>query len=94
MKSNLPVPERLTDKEKKVIEWAFNFAHSIVAGDYHLPNPMNYTMNNLQDAVWELAHERGISVEDGCTEEYRGFHKGYWEGVEEKLKGNVCGYDR
>ena len=94
MKSNLPKAERLTDKETKVIEWAFNFAHSIVAGDYHLPQPMNYTMNNLQDAVWELANERRISVEDGCTEEYRGFHKGYWEGVEEKLKGKVCGYDR
>lgn len=94
MKSNLPVPKRLTDKEAKVIDWAFNFVHSIVAGDYHLPNPMNYTMNNLQDAVWELANERGISVEDGCTDEYKGFHKGYWEGVEEKLKGKVCGYDR
>ena len=91
MKSNLPVPNRLTKEEEKVIEWAFNFTHSIVAGDYHLPNPMNYTMNHLQDAVWELANERGISVEDGCTKEYKGFHKGYWEGVEEKLKGKVCG---
>lgn len=94
MKSNLPKAERLTENEKNVIDWAFNFVHSIVAGDYHLPKPMNYTMNTLQDVVWDLANERGISVEDGCTEEYRGFHKGYWEGVEEKLKGKVCGYDR
>lgn len=93
MKPNLPTPKRLTDKEQKVIEWAFNFAHSIVAGDYHLPQPMNYTMNNLQDAVWELANERGISIEDGCTEEYRGFHSGYWQGVEDKLKNRACGYD-
>ena len=87
MKTNLPKAERLTENEKNVIEWAFNFAHSIVAGDYHLPSPMNYTMNNLQDAVFQLAQERDISIADGCTEEYKGFHKGYWDGVEEKLKG-------
>ena len=86
MKSNLPTPKRLTDNEQKVIEWAFNFAHSIVAGDYHLPKPMNYTMNNLQDAVFRLAQERGISIEAGCTKEYLGFHKGYWDGVEERLR--------
>ena len=86
MKTNLPKAERLTENERKVIDWAFNFAHSIVAGDYHLPNPMNYTMNNLQDAVWELAQERGISIVDGCTAEYKGFHKGYWDGVEETLR--------
>ena len=86
MNSNLPIPKRLTKNEEKVIEWAFNFAHSIVAGDYHLPSPMNYTMNNLQDAVFQLAQERGISVEDGCTEEYKGFHRGYWDGVKEKLR--------
>ena len=86
MKTNLPNAERLTESERDVITWAFNFAHSIVAGDYHLPSPMNYTMNNLQDAVFRLAQERGISIEDGCTSEYLGFHKGYWDGVEERLR--------
>ena len=73
MNTGLPKAERLTDSEKKVIAWAFSFAHSIVAGDYHLPKAMNFTMNNLQDAVWELANERGMSIEDGCTEGYLGF---------------------
>jgi len=86
MKTNLPNVERLTENEKKVIDWAFNLVHSIVAGDYHLPKPMNYTMNNLQDAVWDLAKERGISVEDGCTDEYKAFHDGYWKGVEDRLR--------
>ena len=76
----------MTDKEREVIQWAFNFAHSIVAGDYHLPKPMNYTMNNLQDAVHGLANERGISIEDGCTDGYLSFHKEYWDGVETKLR--------
>lgn len=76
----------MTDKERDVIQWAFNFAHSIVAGDYHLPKPMNYTMNNLQDAVFKLAKERGISIEDGCTDSYLSFHKEYWDGVETKLR--------
>lgn len=87
MKSNLPTPKRLTDKEQKVIEWAFNFAHSIVAGDYHLPRPMCYTMNNLQDAVHALADERGMTVEDGCSTDYLAFNRGYWDGVEERLRG-------
>ena len=86
MKMGLPHVERLTNEEKKVIEWAFNLAHSVVAGDYKLPKPMNYAINNLQDAVNELAEKRGITIEDGCSQEYLGFHKGYWEGVEDKLK--------
>lgn len=94
MKSNLPKAERLTDKEAKVIEWAFNFTHSIVAGDYHLPGPMNYTMNNLQDAVWDLSKERGISIDEGCSKEYMGFHDGYWDSIKDSLRGKVCGYDR
>ena len=85
MKTNLPKAERLTENERNVIDWAFNFVHSIVAGDYHLPKPMNYTMNTLQDVVWDLANERGISIAEGCTSDYLGFHKGYWDGVEEKL---------
>lgn len=86
MKTDLPHAPRLTDKEKAVIQWAFNMAHSIVAGDYKLPKPMCYAINNLQDAVHDLAKERGVSIEDGCSKEYLGFHKGYWEGVEDKLK--------
>lgn len=85
MKSELPKVERLTENEKKVIDWAFNFTHSIVAGDYHLPKPMCYAMNNIQDAVWELAKDRHVSIEDGCTKEYLAFHKGYWDGVKERL---------
>ena len=86
MKSELPIPPRLTDEEKKVIQWAFNLTHSIVAGDYKLPSPMCYAINNLQDAVNELAEKRGITIEDGCSKEYLGFHRGYWAGVEGKLK--------
>lgn len=86
MKNGLPKAERLTENERNVIDWAFNFVHSIVAGDYHLPKPMNYTMNTLQDVVWDLANERGISIAEGCTEDYLGFHKGYWDGVEETLR--------
>ena len=87
MKSKLPNVERLTENEKNVIDWAFNFTHSIVAGDYHLPKPMCYAMNNLQDAVWELAKDRHVSITDGCSKEYLGFYDGYWKGVEEQLKG-------
>ena len=87
MKSKLPPPPRLTKNEKKVIAWAFNVAHSIVAGDYHLPQPMNYAINNLQDAVHELAHDRGISVKEGCSDEYLGFSEGYRRGVVEKISG-------
>jgi len=89
VKSNLPPPKRLTDKETKVIEWAFNFAHSIVAGDYHLPQPMNFTMNSLQDAVWDLAAKRGISIKDGCSKEYLGVYNGYMEGVLESIRKRV-----
>lgn len=86
MKTNLPAPPRLTKNEQNVLTWAFNLAHSIVAGDYNLPKPMCYAINNLQDAVQDLAKERSVSIEDGCSKEYLGFHKGYWEGVEDKLK--------
>ena len=89
MKTNLPHAPRLTDKEVAVIQWAFNMAHSIVAGDYKLPKPMCYAMNNLQDAVHDLANERGVSIKDGCSKEYLGFHDGYWSALEEKLKGKA-----
>ena len=87
MSSHLPSAPRLSDNEKNVITWAFNVAHSIVAGDYKLPKPMCYAINNLQDAVHDLAKERGVSIKDGCSKDYLGFNEGYWKGVEEHLKG-------
>ena len=89
MKTNLPAPPRLTENEQNVLTWAFNLAHSIVAGDYNLPKPMCYAINNLQDAVHDLANERGVSIKDGCSKEYLGFHDGYWSALEEKLKGKA-----
>ena len=77
---------RLTPEEENVLTWAFNLAHSIVAGDYHLPKPMCYAMNNLQDAVWKLAKDRHVSIEDGCSKDYLGFNKGYLDGIKEKLE--------
>lgn len=70
MKTGIPKVPRLTDKEEKVIQSAFNLAYSIVAGDYHLPKPMCRAMNDLQDAVWELAKDRHVSIEDGCSKDY------------------------
>ena len=86
MKTNLPKANRLTENEKNVITWAFNLVHSVVAGDYHLPKPMTYSINNLQDAVWELAKDRHVSIEDGCSKDYLAFNKGYWDGVKERLE--------
>ena len=89
MKSSLKVANRLTDKEKDVIEWAFNLAYSIVAGDYHMPKPMCYAVNNLQDAVFALAQEQAISIKDGCSEEFLSYSKGYNDALEEKLKASI-----
>lgn len=77
----------MTDKEKKVVEWAFNLAHAIVSGDYRLPKPMNIAINSLQDAVWDLVKERGWqSPKDGCSHEFLEEEKKYWQEVEEKVK--------
>jgi hypothetical protein len=89
MKTNLPIPPRLTENEQNVLTWAFNLTHSIVAGDYRLPKPMCYAINNLQDAVHDLAKERDISIKDGCTKEYLAFHEDYWAAVGEKLTGKA-----
>ena len=89
MKTNLPNANRLTENEQNVLTWAFNLAHSIVAGDYKLPKPMCYAINNLQDAVHNLANERGVSIKDCCTKEYLAFHEGYWAAIGEKLAGKV-----
>lgn len=87
MKTNPLTPPRLTENEQNVLTWAFNMAHSIVAGDYKLPKPMCYAINRLQDAVHDLAKERGVSIKDCCSKEYLGFHDGYWSALEESLKG-------
>ncbi len=60
----------LTDCEQKVIQCAFDMSHSILAGDYHLPRPMICALNNLQDAVHELANERKMSIVDGCSKDF------------------------
>ena len=85
MKTNLPTPPRLTENEQNVLTWAFNLVHSTVAGGYKLPKPMCYAINMLQDAVHDLAKERGVSIKDLCSKEYLGFHNGYWAAVEEKF---------
>jgi len=85
MKSGLKTADRLTDSEKEVIEWAFNFAYSVVAGDYHMPKPMCYAANNLQDAVFALAQERGTSIKDGCSSMFLGYCEGHDEALKEKL---------
>lgn len=74
--------EHLSEAEKWVMECAFNVVHSIVAGDYHLPPPMNYSLNQLQDAVHELASLKEMKVKDGCSHEYLDFHKKYWANVD------------
>ena len=78
--------EHLAEAEKKVMECAFNVVHSIVAGDYHLPQPMNYSLNQLQDAVHELASLKEMKVKDGCDREYLDFHKKYWANVDLDFK--------
>lgn len=78
----------MTDKEREVIEQAFNLAHSIVAGDYKLPRPMCVAINSLQDAVHELATERNCSVADGCSKVFLDIESEYWKELEEKLKAH------
>ena len=85
MKTNLPTLPRLTENEQNVLTWAFNLVHSTVAGDYKLPKPMCYAINMLQDAVHDLAKERGVSIKDLCSKEYLAFNEGYWAAVEEKF---------
>ena len=80
----------MTEKEKAVIEQAFNLAHSIVPGDYRLPRPMNVAINSLQDAVHDLASERSCSIADGCSKAFLGIEAEYWKEVEEKLKRSIA----
>ena len=87
MRTNIPTQPRLTENEQNVLTWAFNLTHSIVAGDYKLPKPMCYALNRLQDVVYDLADERGISIKEGCSKDYLSFHDGYWSALDENLKG-------
>ena len=78
----------MTKNEENVIQWAFNLTVAIVAGDYHLPSPMSRAINEVQDAVWDLAKERGITIDDGCSEEFKEFKDKFWKDVIEKLKNS------
>ena len=77
--------DRLTKAEEKVIQWAFNVADSIVAGNYNIPQPMIFAINRLQDAAWDVAKERGSTPRDLASEEYRKVADEYWGGVYERL---------
>lgn len=77
----------MTKNEENVIQLACNLAEAVVAGDYHLPRPMCSAINSLQDAVWDLANERGwISPKEGCSKEFLAESAEYWREVEDKLK--------
>lgn len=77
----------MTKAEENVVQWACNLAEAIVAGDHRLPRPMNIAINSLQDAVWDLADERGwMSPKDGCSAEFLEEKKQYWQEVEDKLR--------
>lgn len=75
----------MTRNEKNVITWAFNLAHAVTAGESNMPRPMIYSINKLQDAVHELAEERGISVADGCSRKFLEYDKKFWEDVKAKI---------
>jgi len=76
----------MTEKEENVVQWAFNLAASVVAGDYNLPRPMTLAINGLQDAVWELAREHKMSdVRAGCSKEFLAETDAYWDEVQEML---------
>lgn len=77
----------MTDKEKAVIQWAFNLTDAIVAGDYRMPEPMNVAINSLQDAVFELATERGMhNPKEGCSKEFLEREEKFWHDVENSIK--------
>lgn len=77
----------MTKAEENVIQWACNLAEAVVAGDYHLPKPMNIAINNLQDATWDLAKERGWKTPvDGCSQNFLEMQKAYCADVENKIK--------
>lgn len=76
----------MTNMEAAVVQKAFNLAESVVAGDWNLPKPMNVAINELQDAVFELASARGLkSVSGGCSEEFLRMRDAYYEEMEHAL---------
>lgn len=75
----------MTDKEKNVIQWAFNLTEAIVAGDYRLPRTVNVAINKLQDAAWELAGERGSTPEKLCSRDFRKELTEYRSSMEKRL---------
>ena len=76
----------MTDREQNVIQCAFNLADAIVAGEYNLPKPMILAINQLQDAVWGVANERGVSVKNCVSYDFRKYKDQYWKDVEDELK--------
>lgn len=77
----------MTEAEENVIQWACNLAEAIVAGDYKLPAPMCRAINELQDAVHDMAWERGWkTIKDGCSQEFLEYSAKYWSDLEAKLK--------
>lgn len=77
----------MTKAEENIIQWACNLTEAVVAGDYHLPKPMNIAINNLQDAAWDLAKERGwSSPKNGCSKEFLDCKSEYWTEIENKLR--------
>ena len=77
----------MTKAEENVIQWACNLAEAIVAGDYKLPTPLCRAINEMGDAVWDLARERGWqSPKDGCSKEFLEFEAKYWKDLEDKIK--------
>lgn len=76
----------MTDREQNVIQCAFNLADAIVAGDYNLPAPMNLAINQLQDAVYGVANERGVNVTNCVSYDFKKYKDQYWKDVENELK--------
>ena len=93
MKSSLEKASRLTDAEEDVIRWAFNLAYSTVAGDWGLPKPMCYAVNNLQDAVHELAREHKMPLKAGCSEEFLSFYSKHYADLEKKIREHAAQLD-
>ena len=84
----------MTKKEENVIQWAFNLASSVVAGDYNLPRPMNIAINGLQDAVWDLVRERKmLNVRAGCSKEFLRKESEYWNEIQDILTKKAEGVE-
>ena len=49
---------------------ACELADSIVAGDYHLPQEMTYTINRLHDAVMKHMYTTHTKLSDCLSQDY------------------------